>query len=310
MFRFAQCCVVVLVCASTLGCGGMKATMASAPMSAADMPRAATAPKPIERSLFARTPQGTLSEDKLQEILNRPLELDLPARVGVLPVVAAEDWRGPGPSYEMAPAALSVFVKKLPSDDAFTLVSEMIPIPSGALGMEALREAAARYKLRYLVLYREQVTRKQRVNAWAIGYSTAVGALFLPGSTLEVDGYVEASLFDVKTGLLMFTVRRRVSARQNSNIWHRDHKLGILQRKLARKAGTELAKDLRGGLFQYQAAVEVENQRLAARAQAGSPSRGPAHQGPTSTHTTFPTAGVTIPANSQNRAAGDPNDLR
>ncbi|MBT8496252.1 MAG: hypothetical protein KJO07_24620 [Deltaproteobacteria bacterium] len=264
--------------------------MTSAPMAAtAAGPQARTAPKPIERSLFARSPQGQLSEDKLQEILDRPLELDLPARVGVLPVVAAEDWRGPGPSYEMAPAALSVFVKKLPSDDAFTLVSEMIPIPSGALGMEALREAAARYKLRYLVLYREHVVRSKRTNAWAVGYSTILGALFLPGATLEVDGYVEASLFDVKTGLLMFTVRRRVTARQKSNVWHNSYKLGQLQRRLARKAGAELAKDLRASLFHYRAAVEVENQRKVARARSSaSPPTAAAAQGaspfPTATH--------------------------
>lgn len=284
MYRSARLSVLALVCAVTSGCAG-SAKLSSAPMAATAPMGTREAPKPIKRSLFARTPQGQLSEDKLQEILDRPLELDLPARVGVLPVVAAEDWRGPGPSYEMAPAALSVFVKKLPSDDAFTLVSEMIPIPSGALGMEALREAAARYKLRYLVLYREHVTRKSRTNAWAVGYSTIVGAFFLPGSTLEVDGYVEASLFDVKTGLLMFTVRRRVNARQNSNVWHRDHKLGLLQRKLSKKAGTDLAADVRKGLFHYRAAVEVENKRKLARAQK-------APKAPQTTKPTFPhTAG-------------------
>jgi len=207
----------------------------------------------------------------------------------------------------MAPAALSVFVKKLPSDDAFTLVSEMIPIPSGALGMEALREAAARYKLRYLVLYREQVTRKRRTNAWAVGYTTIVGALFLPGSTLEVDGYVEASLFDVKTGLLMFTVRRRVNARQRSNVWHRDHKIASLQRKLAKKAGTDLAKDVRTGLFHYRAAVRVENKRMRARAKR-TPKAPPIAGTPTSPHTAIIPAGAGGSATS--RGAQTPNNFR
>jgi len=228
----------------------------------------AAAPAPLKNSLFARDPQGQLSEEKLQEILDRPLELDLPARVGVLPVIAAEDWRGPGPSYEMVPAALGVFAKKLPSDEAFTLVSEMIPIPSGALGMEALREIAARYKLRYLILYRENMKKKRRTNAWALGYATLIGALFVPSTTLEVDGYVEASLFDVKTGLLMFTVRRRVHALQGSNVWHREHKLSVLETKLASKVGEDLAADVRGALFRYRAAVDVENQRKVARSTA------------------------------------------
>lgn len=265
MYRLALFGAVALV--HLTSCAGSRASYSTAPAAApsAEMAGAVKAPPPLTQSLFARDPQGQLSEDKLQEILGRPLELDLPARVGVLPIVAAEDWRGPGPSYEMAPNGLAIFTKKLPSDDAFTLVSEMMPIPSGALGMEALREIAARYKLRYLVLYRENMVKKQRTNGWILGYATLVGTLFMPGSTLEVDGYVEASLFDVKTGLLMFTVRRRVHADRTSNVWHREHKLAQMQRKLAAKVGNELASDVRRALFRYQAAVEVENNRRVAR---------------------------------------------
>ncbi len=258
------------MCLFTLACAGAGANYSSAPTAATQArPSAETAA--LQRSLFARDPGGQLTEEKLQEILGRPLELDLPARVGVLPVVAAEDWRGPGPSYEMAPAGLAIFSKTLPSDEAFTLVSEMLPIPSGALGMEALRQIAARYKLRYVVLYRENMTRKRRTNAWSLGYATLVGALFLPGTTLEVDGYVEASLFDVKTGLLLFTVRRRVHADRKSSVWHRGHKLATLQRKLATKVGSKLAADVRRALFRYRAAVEVENQRLRAHSPRAAP---------------------------------------
>jgi len=223
--------------------------------------------EPLNQSLFARTPNGQLSEEDLQAILDKPLELDLPARVGVLPIVAAEDWRGPGPDYERVPAGVSRFSKQLPSDDAFTLVTQMMPIPSGALGMEALREIAARYKLRYIVLYRENVRRRIHVNPWAAGYVTVIGALFLPGSTLLIDGYVEASLFDVKTGLLMFTVRRDVKARQKSNVWYREDKLAGLQARLAERVGGKLAGDVRSHLFRYAEAVRVENERKIARAQ-------------------------------------------
>ncbi len=268
MSRLAPACALALIYLTT-GCGAGRASYTSAPAAmAAAAAEPEAAPPPLSTSLFARDPQGQLSEEKLQEILDRPLELDLPARVGVLPVIAAEDWRGPGPSYEMVSAGLGVFAKKLPSDEAFTLVSEMIPIPSGALGMEALREIAARYKLRYLVLYRENMTRKRRTNAWALGYATLVGALFVPSTTLEIDGYVEASLFDVKTGLLMFTVRRRVHALQDSNVWHRNHKLAVLETRLAGKVGEDLAADVRHALFRYRAAVEVENQHKVANAAA------------------------------------------
>ena len=215
----------------------------------------------LTRSLFARDPAGQLSEEAIQAILASNLELDLPARVGVLPVVDAVDWRGPGPDYQIAPATLSRLAKDLPSDEAFTLVTEMLPIPSGALGMEALREIAARYKLRYIVLYRENMRRKVRANAWAVGYATVVGALFLPGSTLHVNGYVEASLFDVKTGLLLFTVRRRVASSRTSNVWYRDDKLDELQAELAGKVAGKLAVDVRSALFAYARAMTVENEK-------------------------------------------------
>lgn len=217
-------------------------------MAAAD----ASAPVPLDRSHFSRTPQGTITEEELQKILESPLELELPSRVGVLPIIEAEDWRGPGPSYEMVSPALSEYAKRLPADDAFMQVTEMMPIPSGALGMEALREVAARYKLRYLLLYREHVDRDKRGNGWAAGYVTGVGALFLPGSTLSVDGYAEASLFDVKTGILLFTVRRRLEAEKRTTVWQRERKLGELQQRLALQAAGELAKDTRSALARLQ----------------------------------------------------------
>ncbi len=215
---------------------------------------AAAAPIPLQESHFARTAQGTLSEANLQKILNQPLELELPGRVGVLPIVEAEDWRGPSPSYDRVTPGLSRFADKLPADDGFAHVTEMMPIPSGALGMEALREIAARYKLRYLMLYREHVNETQRANGVAAGYLSVVGAFVLPGATLEVDGYAEASLFDVKTGLLLFTVRERLGDERRSNVWQRERKLGDMREALATQAADELAKRTR---------IALEDLRLA-----------------------------------------------
>ena len=219
-----------------------------------------TAPVPLERSLFARDPNGQLTEDALQEILRSPLELDLPARVGVLPVVSAEDWRGPNPDYKRVPAGLSPFVKRLRGTEPFTLVTEVMPIPSGALGMESLREIAARYRLRYLVLYREVVRKKTRLNPWAWGYATIIGALFLPGQEQETSGFIEASLFDVKTGLLLFTTRRYVSAKRKTNVWYQDDKLEDMQTALASRFAPTLADDVRADLERFAEAVAVENQ--------------------------------------------------
>ena len=243
-----------------LGSTACSASHGTAPPTAepsdADIAKEAQVPPPLDRSLFSRAPEGTLSEEELQAILARPLELELPARVGVLPIVEAADWRGPGPSHEMAPAGLSKFAHALPSDDGFSLVTEMMPIPSGALGMEALREVAARYKLRYLLLYREHVVRGRRGNGFAAGYATGVGALFMPGSTLEVHGYAEATLFDVKTGILLYTVRRRLEASRRSTVWQRERKLDDMQQELAIEAATTLAQDARKALVRFREVTE------------------------------------------------------
>src|SRR5438105_14268030 len=118
-------------------------TMASRPMAAATT----LAEQPLERSVFARDPGGQLSEDALQKILASPIELDLPSRVGVLPIITAADWRGPGPDFERVPPRLAPLVGRLRKDASFTLVTEMMPIPSASLRMDAPRRSSARYRL-------------------------------------------------------------------------------------------------------------------------------------------------------------------
>jgi hypothetical protein len=246
--------VVVCLVAGSAGCASMK--MASKAM-APGAPMAQD-PAPLDRSLFARDPNGQLSEDALQRILAAPIELDLPSRVGVLPIHTATDWRGPGPD-DRVPSGVPNFVDKLRHDAAFSLVTQTMVIPSGALGMEALREIAARYRLRYLLLYREVIAKADRLDVWAIGYATLVGALFLPGKHQEVYGYIEASMFDVKTGLLMFTTRRAISASQRTNEWHTDVKLDQLAARAVSKFSPELATDVLADLRRFAGAAEAEN---------------------------------------------------
>lgn len=221
----------------------------------------AVAPPPLDRSVFARDPSGQLSEDALQKILASPIELDLPSRVGILPIITATDWRGPSPDYERVPAGVSPLVMRLRKDAAFSLVTEMMPIPSGALGMEALREAAARYRLRYIILYREVLAKKHHLNAWAWGYATAIGALFLPGQQHEVYGYIEATMFDVKTGLLMFTTRRAIMATKRSNEWRTDDKLAQLASNAVTKFAPDLAQDFLLDVRRFANAAIAENAR-------------------------------------------------
>ena len=129
--------------------------------------------------------------------------------------------------------------------------------------MEALREIAARYRLRYLILYREVLARHGRLNPWAWGYATGIGALFLPGQRQEVYGYIEASMFDVKTGLLMFTTRRAIEAAQSTNQWHKRDKLDRLAAIATSKFAPDLAADLLTDLRRFAAAAIAENQHRA-----------------------------------------------
>ena len=248
---------LLVVC--LVGCAHA-AKMASSPLPAAAVSLAApAAPPPLDRSLFARDPNGQLSEDALQKILASPIELDLPSRVGVLPIITATDWRGPGPDYLRVPPGLAPLVAGLRKDAAFSLVTEMMPIPSGALGMEALREVAARYRLRYVMLYREVIAKKHELGPWAIGYATGVGALFLPGQDQEVYGYIEATMFDVKTGLLMFTTRRAIVGAQRTNSWHTDDKLARLASNTVARYAPELAIDVLVDVRRFAAAAVAEN---------------------------------------------------
>jgi hypothetical protein len=254
-------CLLGLVLLS-VACAARKPEMASARMAEAPMAAQPASPPPLDRSLFARDPQGQLTEENLQKILAAPIELDLPARVGIIPVITATDWRGPSPDFHV-PAGVAPFVRKLRGTEPFSLITEMMPIPSGSLGMEALREMAARYRLRYVILYREVIAKKKKANRWAVGYATAVGALFLPGQQHEVYGYIEATMFDVKTGTLMFTTRRAVQASKRNNVWYQDDKIAALTSKLVGTYAPDLASDLMSDLYRYADAAQLENERRA-----------------------------------------------
>jgi hypothetical protein len=249
--------LTILVSLFLAACAGAR-HMASAPMMAGAT--AAVAPPPLDRSLFARDPNGQLSEDALQRIIASPIELDLPARVGVMAVSSANDWRGPGPDAGVPPG-LSPLVDRLRRDASFSLVTQTMVIPSGSLGMEALRENAARYRLRYLILYREVIAKHTTLGPWAWGYVTGIGALFLPGKEQEVYGYIEASMFDVKTGLLMFTTRRSIAAHDTTNNWHTEEKLDRLASTALAKFAPDLAVDVLADLRRFATAAIAENEK-------------------------------------------------
>jgi hypothetical protein len=111
--RIAVSLVVCLV----VGCAARQKMASSAMPSAAPM-QASQMPPPLDHSVFSRDPGGQLTEEALQKILASPIELDLPSRVGVLPIITATDWRGPSPDFERVPPGLGSLVGRLRKDAA------------------------------------------------------------------------------------------------------------------------------------------------------------------------------------------------
>lgn len=167
-------------------------------------PYALSSPPPLEENHFHRDRMG-LGEAELRQLLSSPVFLEEHARIGVLPVQHGYAPVGEVP-VEAAPAALT---DALQESGLFDLASELTaewPIAQGTAG---LRELAARYRAEYVLLYRHRFADDARPNPLAALYATVIGAFVLPGTTLESQGVLEATLFDVKTGTILFTVHER-----------------------------------------------------------------------------------------------------
>ena len=64
----------------------------------------------LERSVFPDDPAGRLSEEDMQRLLAARLDVAVPARVGVVPIVTATDWRGPSPDWGHVPHGTAALV--------------------------------------------------------------------------------------------------------------------------------------------------------------------------------------------------------
>lgn len=169
--------------------------------------QAAPAPQPVlERSLFGRDQTGAVSENDLQKILDARLDVALPARIGVVALDVAFD------PEKRAPVGLQSIVaktmsKRLKGSNHFSAVTDVSTELPNQSGLEGLRTIAARYRTRYLLLTSAITEDSSHLNNWAWLYATGVGVLLFPGQTVATNGLLEASLFDVKTGTVLYTVR-------------------------------------------------------------------------------------------------------
>lgn len=165
----------------------------------------AAAPAPLARSLFSHDPTGSLTEDDLQKILDARIDLAFPARLGVVALSRPFDPEKRANIAERAIVAREV-TRALGGSRDFSLVTDVstdLPNPDG---IEGLRTIAARYRTRYLLLCSAVTQDDTHLNNWAWLYATGVGLLFAPGETVASDGLLQASLFDVRSGTVLYTV--------------------------------------------------------------------------------------------------------
>lgn len=212
---------------------------ARAPSAVAPLVFEAEAPAPaLVDNYFARDKTSAISEPELREVLAAPVFLEEGARVGVVPVVLGF---APGEAVpqEAVPASLAAALEDSGMVELATEVSPDWPIDRGLPG---LRELAARYRCDYLLLYRHRFREAHRPNGWAALYATVVGAFFVPGNSIEAAGILEASLYDVKTGTLLFTAHERVHGEALASPPGTPRAVELLQRALLEQGGPRLAE--------------------------------------------------------------------
>ncbi|MCK7475966.1 MAG: hypothetical protein MZV49_26280 [Rhodopseudomonas palustris] len=111
-------------------------------------------------------------------------------------------------------------------------------------GISGLRELAARYRSEYLILYRHRFVDRNWTNPWGWAYVASPAPSWSRRQTLETAGVLEATLFDVQTGSILFTVFERVGSTRIANIWYNDLKRRDMQERLLAQAAGKLAQQV------------------------------------------------------------------
>jgi hypothetical protein len=192
---------------------------------------------PLVENHFRRDVMGDLTEAQLRAILEAPVYLEDRARIGIVPVSTGYAVDKDTPVVGV-PGALAT---ALADSGHFEVVSEVTTDwPSGG-SIAGLRELAARYRAEYLLLYRHRFVDRSWTNAWALSWVTFVGGFITPQRTVEVAGVVEATLFDVKSGTLLFTSFERAHHKGDENIWQNDRKRRDMKGAMLAKATAGLS---------------------------------------------------------------------
>ncbi|MFO0586696.1 MAG: hypothetical protein U0441_04125 [Polyangiaceae bacterium] len=222
-----------------LGCAASPSMDAVAPA----QPQAAAAPMPapIDHSMFSKDSSGSLSEGDLQKILEAPLDLEFPARVGVVPLAKPFDASGEVTIATRATASRDLS-RALIGNQYFSHVSDVSTELPNTGGLEGLRVIAARYRMRYLLLYSERFVDDTHLNAWAWLYPTIIGMFAAPGVTVASRGLLQADLFDVRTGTILFSVVQPIDVSEKEQMIGAARAHKEAQAKAASEAAKGLAK--------------------------------------------------------------------
>ena len=134
------------------------------------------------------------------------------------------------------------FAAALAYDRHYSHVSDVSTELPNAGGIEGLRALAARYRLRYLLLYTERFDDDTHLNGIAWLYPTILGMFVTPGVTVESHGLVQADLLDVRTGTVLFSVMEPV------HVASKEFMIGAARahHELQAAAAAEAAKRLAG----------------------------------------------------------------
>jgi hypothetical protein len=235
--RFGIGALALALLAVAGGCGATRPALRAelAPLNLRRAPGAV-----LEDNLFRRDGSGSISEQDLKRVLAAPVFVKPGARLGVVQVATGYVADGNLP-LSSVPGELSRALEASGIFDVATEVSTDWPADHGISG---LRELAARYRSEYLVLYRHRFVDRSWTNPWGWAYLTVVGALVVPSQTLETAGVLEATLFDVQTGSILFTVFERVGDSVIANVWYNDLKRRAMQERLLWQAANKLAQQV------------------------------------------------------------------
>jgi len=197
-------------------------------------------PAPLKQSLFAKDVPPNLTEEGIGRILDAPVELQLPARVGVAML---------GRAFSPESAALGTGLaagrelpKALETTGLVALAFEVSPDLPTAPGIGGLRELAARYRAPYLLVYTERFEDHSHANGWSALWLTVVGGLVAPSRTLEGEGVLQVSLLEVRTGTLLFTQQEHIRFEEKHSPVGAERAWERLARKAADDAAAGLSK--------------------------------------------------------------------